>query len=81
LAKIGDMKKEIHPKYYPRAKVKCHCGKVFFLGATKPEINVDVCSFCHPFYTGQEKIIDTAGRVEKFERRRKKAIKNNGGEN
>lgn len=69
------MKKDIHPKYYPDATVRCSCGKVFKMGATKPEIHVDVCSACHPFYTGKEKIVDTAGRVEKFRKRVAKAKK------
>ncbi len=69
------MKQEIHPKYYPKAKVICACGNEFFVGATKPEIRVEICSKCHPFYTGKEKILDTAGRVEKFEKRRAVAKK------
>lgn len=63
------MKKDVHPQYYPKAKVKCACGNVFEIGSTKPEIQIDICSACHPFYTGKEKIIDTAGRVERFKRR------------
>jgi len=63
------MKKDIHPKYYPKAKVKCACGSTFEVGSTKEEIQVEICSACHPFYTGKEKIIDTAGRVERFKRR------------
>jgi len=63
------MKKDVHPQYYPKAKVKCACGNVFEIGSTKPEIQIDICFACHPFYTGQEKIIDTAGRVERFRRR------------
>lgn len=66
---IISMKKDIHPKYYPRAKVKCACGNSFEVGSTKPEIQVEICSACHPFYTGKEKIIDTAGRVERFKKR------------
>ena len=62
------MKKEIHPKYYPQAKVKCACGNSFTVGSTAPEINVEICSKCHPFYTGKDKIIDTAGRVERFKK-------------
>ena len=64
------MKEGIHPKYYPNAKVRCACGNEFVVGSTKPEIEIEVCSQCHPFYTGKEKIIDTAGRIEKFLRRR-----------
>ena len=66
------MKKEIHPKYYPQAKVKCACGNSFTVGSTMPEINVEICSKCHPFYTGKDKIIDTAGRVERFKKRLQK---------
>ena len=67
------MKAEIHPSYYKDAKMICACGAVFTVGATKPEIRVEICSQCHPFYTGEEKLIDTAGRVEKFKTRRAKA--------
>jgi len=70
---MGRMKKDIHPQYYPEAKIKCNCGRVFTVGATKPEIKVEICSGCHPFYTGEEKLIDTAGRVERFKSRRAKA--------
>ena len=63
------MKKDIHPKYYPNAKVNCACGAVFEVGSTKDVIETEVCYKCHPFYTGKEKIIDTAGRVEKFKKR------------
>jgi len=69
------MKKDIHPQYYPKAKVKCACGATFTVGSTKPEIQIEICSQCHPFYTGKEKLIDTAGRVEKFKARKEKAIK------
>ena len=67
------MKKGIHPKWYPEARVTCVCGNSFTTGSTLPEINVGICSQCHPFYTGEEKLIDTAGQVERFERRRKGA--------
>jgi len=63
------MKKEIHPKYYPNAKVRCACGNTFNIGSTKEFIEVEICSKCHPFYTGKEKIVDTMGRVEKFRKR------------
>ena len=66
------MKKDIHPTYFPEAKVICSCGNTFTVGATKEEIRVEICSKCHPFYTGEEKLIDTAGRVEKFKTRRAK---------
>jgi len=68
------MKKDIHPKYYPKAKVKCACGNSFTVGSTAPEINIEICSKCHPFYTGKDKIIDTAGRVERFKKRAGKSI-------
>ena len=67
------MKQDIHPTYYPKAKVHCACGAQFEVGSTKPEINVEICSHCHPFFTGKEKLIDTAGKVEKFKARREKA--------
>ncbi len=67
------MKPEIHPKYYEAAKVHCACGNSFTVGAAKPEIKVEICYKCHPFYTGEKKLIDTAGRVEKFKARRAKA--------
>lgn len=64
------MKTDIHPTYYADARATCACGAVYTLGSTKKEIRVEICSTCHPFYTGAEKIVDTAGRVEKFMRRR-----------
>ena len=66
------MKKDIHPKYYPAVKAKCACGAEFIVGSTSPELKVEICSQCHPFYTGEKKIIDTAGRVEKFKTRQSK---------
>lgn len=63
------MKKEIHPKYDSKAKATCACGAVFSIGSTMPEIKVEICSHCHPFYTGNEKVMDTAGRVERFKKR------------
>lgn len=68
------MKQTIHPTYFPKAKVICACGNTFTTGATKEEIRVEICAKCHPFYTGEEKLIDTAGRVEKFKTRRSKAV-------
>jgi large subunit ribosomal protein L31 len=62
------MKKGIHPKYY-NAKVRCACGNEFEIGSTRKEIKVEICSKCHPFFTGKQKLVDTAGRVEKFYRR------------
>lgn len=64
------MKADIHPQWYPEAKVTCACGNTFTVGATFPELAVDVCSKCHPFYTGQMKYLDTAGRVEAFRTRK-----------
>jgi large subunit ribosomal protein L31 len=61
------MKNDIHPKYYPNCKVTCVCGNTFTTGSTEPEIKVELCSACHPFYTGKQKLVDTARRVEKFE--------------
>ena len=63
------MKSEIHPKYYPHARVQCVCGNTFTVGSTKEFIEVEICSKCHPFYTGKDKIIDKMGRVEKFRKR------------
>src|SRR5271157_14723 len=60
------MKKKIHPKYYPEAKVICACGHTFTTGSTVPEIKIELCSVCHPFFTGKQKLVDTARRVEKF---------------
>lgn len=60
------MKKQIHPKYHA-CKVSCVCGNTFVTGSTEPEIKVELCSACHPFYTGKQKLVDTARRVEKFE--------------
>ena len=61
------MKDGIHPKYYPNAKVTCTCGNTFTVGSTLPEIQVEICSKCHPFFTGEMKFVDTQGRVEKFQ--------------
>lgn len=67
------MKHDIHPAYFPNAKVSCVCGHKFTVGSTKEHIAVEICYNCHPFYTGKEKLIDTAGKVEKFKARRDKA--------
>jgi len=64
------MKKDIHPKYFEHTKVHCaSCGNTFEVGSTLEEIEVEVCSKCHPFYTGKEKILDTMGRIQKFKKR------------
>ena len=60
------MKAAIHPKWYEDAKVICACGNTFTTGATVPEIRVEICYNCHPFYTGQMRFVDTAGRVDSF---------------
>ncbi len=67
------MKAETHPKYFEEAKVTCACGRKFAVGSTSEKLEVEICSNCHPFYTGNEKILDAAGRVEKFKARRSKA--------
>lgn len=67
------MKKDIHPTYFPNATVACACGQTFAIGSTREKIEVEICSHCHPFFTGLEKVLDTAGRVEKFKTRQKKA--------
>ncbi|MEK7608169.1 MAG: 50S ribosomal protein L31 [Patescibacteria group bacterium] len=64
------MKSNIHPEYHKEANIQCACGSKFVAGATKAEIKVEICSKCHPFYTGESKLIDTTGRVEKFKNRR-----------
>jgi len=70
------MKEEIHPEFYPEAKVICACGNSWTVGSTQPEIRTDVCSECHPFFTGEQRMLDTGGQVERFlkklERRKKK---------
>jgi large subunit ribosomal protein L31 len=66
------MKKDIHPEYYPEARVVCGCGNTFTTGATKPMIKTDICSACHPFFTGEQRIVDTAGQVERYIRRLEK---------
>jgi len=63
------MKDKIHPKYYDNGQVTCLCGNTFTIGLTKPEIKVEVCSKCHPFYTGKQRIVDSMGRVERFKKR------------
>jgi large subunit ribosomal protein L31 len=71
------MKKDTHPKYYSNTQVKCACGNTFTIGSTKELIETEICSACHPFYTGKEKILDTMGQVQKFRKRlEKKKSKN-----
>ena len=66
------MKTGIHPEYVT-ATVRCSCGSTFVTRSTRPEIHVEICSACHPFYTGKQKLMDTGGRVERFQRRLERA--------
>ena len=70
------MKQGIHPEYVI-STVKCSCGNTFVTRSTKREIHVEICSACHPFYTGRQKLVDTGGRVERFKRRQAAAAKRN----
>ncbi|MBI4239870.1 50S ribosomal protein L31 [Candidatus Uhrbacteria bacterium] len=63
------MKTDIHPTYYADAVIKCACGNKIEVGSTVEETSVELCSKCHPFYTGKQKLVDTAGRVERFKKR------------
>jgi large subunit ribosomal protein L31 len=67
------MKNEIHPTYFPQAKVVCACGHTFTTGSTLAEMHVEICSNCHPFYTGKQNLIDTAGTIDKFRKKTTKA--------
>jgi len=67
------MKAGIHPQYFDDAKIVCVCGNSFTTGATQPEIRVEICSSCHPFFTGEMKYVDTLGNVEKFQKKQKEA--------
>ena len=69
------MQKAIHPKYDIKTVATCACGAVFAVGSTMPSIAMEICSQCHPFYTGNEKIMDTAGRVERFKKRQAASVK------
>ncbi|MBN2326129.1 MAG: 50S ribosomal protein L31 [Candidatus Omnitrophica bacterium] len=62
------MKKDIHPKYY-LATVSCACGNTFQTGSTSEDLHLDICSACHPYFTGKQKLVDTAGRVERFKKK------------
>jgi large subunit ribosomal protein L31 len=68
------MKDNIHPQYYPEATVTCACGNTWTTGATQEVIRTDVCSACHPFFTGEQRIVDTAGQVERFMRRLERKV-------
>jgi len=63
------MKEKIHPKYFNDAVVTCSCGNTFITGSTKKTLKIELCSKCHPYFTGEQKVIDTAGRVERFKKR------------
>lgn len=69
------MKKGVHPAYNTKTKATCACGAVYEIGSTMEEIRMEICSNCHPFYTGNEKIMDTAGRVDRFNKRRAASVK------
>ena len=69
------MKEKIHPKYFPEANVTCSCGNTFTTGSTRQTLKVELCNKCHPFFTGEQKIIDTAGRVERFNKKYKREKK------
>ena len=66
------MKKNIHPQYFEKATITCACGNSFTVGSTKENIRIELCSECHPFYTGKQKFVDTARRVEKFQEKLEK---------
>jgi len=65
------MKKEIHPDYF-ETKIQCACGNIVEVGSTKEDLRVEICSKCHPFFTGKQKLIDTAGRIERFRKKYEK---------
>jgi large subunit ribosomal protein L31 len=69
------MKEKIHPKYFTDANVTCSCGNNFTTGSTRQTLKVELCNKCHPFFTGEQKIIDTAGRVERFNKKYKREKK------
>lgn len=67
------MRSKIHPPYYSDAQIVCSCGNAFTTGSTKKLIKIELCSHCHPFYTGKQKFVDSEGRIKKFQRRQKQA--------
>ena len=69
------MKPKIHPKYYDNATITCACGNVFKVGSTVEKIEIEICSACHPFYTGKKKLIDSAGQVDRFQKKMEMAKK------
>jgi len=70
LEEIVPMKKDLHPEYY-KSQIRCACGNVIEVGSTKQDIRVEICSSCHPFFTGKQKLVDSEGRVERFLRKYK----------
>ena len=70
------MKTKVHPKYYDNCQVICACGNTFTTGSTLPEIKIEICSNCHPFFSGKMKYVDTLGRVERFQQKQAAAAKN-----
>ncbi len=68
------MKPTIHPQFHTDAKISCACGNVIVTGSTVAEMHTEICSNCHPFYTGKQKLVDTAGRVDKFKQRQATAV-------
>lgn len=72
------MKTDVHPAYIAESKVTCACGNSFVVGSTREAISVEICSACHPFYTGGDKLMDTAGRVERFKSRQAASAKKQG---
>ena len=73
------MKADIHPTYHANAKITCACGNVIEAGSTVPEILIELCSKCHPFYTGKQNLVDTAGRVDRFARLKSKVTESASG--
>lgn len=69
------MKADIHPTYHENVTATCACGATYVVGSTKDSISVEICSACHPFYTGQDKVLDTTGRVDRFKKRQASAKK------
>ena len=69
------MKAKIHPKYYKKATITCSCGNVFEVGSTVEKMEIEICSACHPFYTGKKKLIDSAGQVDRFKKKLEMAKK------
>lgn len=69
------MKTDIHPRYHPNATVTCACGNTLTVGSTQSEIRVEICAACHPFYSGEKRLVDTGGRVERFARIAEKSAK------